>query len=173
MLSVAPKITCADARSATPAVSRNWKLKACEAPAPAGGVTDSGCTLWVLLVIARFCGAESSEPGFKIATCAVPGVVSRFAGTVACTCAELTKLAGSANVVPLGAVHQTDAPDWKLLPLAVMVTAAEFFSTVLGLIEVNWGCCEALTPVIRNACCPVSPKPGFWIATCAVPGVVS
>ena len=66
-------------------------------------------------------------------------MVSKFAGTVACTWAELIKLAGRVNVVPVGAVHQTEAPDWKLLPFAVIVNAVEFFSTVFGLIEVSWG----------------------------------
>src|SRR5579863_6328332 len=84
--------------------------------------------------------ADWTLPGFMTETCAVPGVVNRLAGIVACNCTALIKLV--ARVVddpPPGGAHCNEAPDWKFAPLAVMFNAAEFRGADVGLIELSVG----------------------------------
>src|SRR2546428_436151 len=68
---------------------------------------SDGCDAALGSVIKNGCGVERLKSGFKIAIWATPGVASRDEGSVAWSCAELTKLAGNVKDAPDGAVHQT------------------------------------------------------------------
>src|SRR5690349_21934276 len=111
--------------------------------------TEPGTAVEGQIEIGGFAIVNGSEldatlPGFTIATCAVPAVVNRLAGTVACNCEVLMKLAGKLTVAFVGAVHRTVAPATKLPPFAVRESAPEFGAAAFGVSDVNTG----VTPIL-------------------------
>ncbi|HEY2646083.1 MAG TPA: hypothetical protein VGI34_03890 [Candidatus Acidoferrales bacterium] len=85
----------------------------------------------VVVVLLTFV-AVWAEPGICTATCTVPGVARRDAGTMAVSCMELTRVVCSA--VPL---HSSNAPETKPPPLAVIVKVCAPAVTALGLTKVS------------------------------------
>ena len=62
---------------------------------------------------------DSVPSGSEIAICAVPGVVKRFAGIVAASCADWIRLGEICTVAPPGAVQFTMALELKYWPFTV------------------------------------------------------
>lgn len=103
--------------------------------APAG--TDEGDTEVIQFgaVIVKAAVFDCTPEGFTMATCAVPGVVSRVAGTGATTCVGWTLLDGRLVCTPFGAVHMIDDPVTKFCPV-MKINKPGPVATLLGVIDV-------------------------------------
>jgi hypothetical protein len=112
---------------------------------------------------------EAGAPVFAIVTCAVPGLVNKLGGIVACKSAEFWNDVTKAVETP-PAVHITrDTPLKKLLPAACTCMALEPGGAVLGESEVK----AAVGAVIVKVSAFDEEPVGVLTVICAVPGLVN
>lgn len=106
---------------------------------------------------------DTEPPVLAAVICAVPGCEVRFAGTVAVSCVELTKV-----VVRAVAFNDTVAPDRKLVPLTVRVITPPPAETIAGEMLLIVGVGTVMVKVTA-----LEPRlPMLTTVICAVPGCV-